>query len=85
MSERERIEQAAKENGWTVKEFTKSFKIQHVSVSRNDTWGTLMAFRDTGDFLYADGAGINVASITVGAEPAISQVIAYLQQGGARS
>ncbi|EIU26620.1 hypothetical protein MA5S0921_3144 [Mycobacteroides abscessus 5S-0921] len=39
----------------------------------------VLSFSKSGDLFYADGVGINVASITIGAKAAMDQVVAYLR------
>lgn len=87
MSGRERIEQAAKENGWVMRPISVQTKNIDLVNFINDDDGILMtaSFFKNGNFCYADGPGLNVAAITEGTDSASRQVIAYLQQHGARS
>lgn len=81
VTNRERIEQEARCGGWELEAIG-------VSDAADDLvrvfWAAphrsaVLSFSKVGDLFYADGVGINVASITVGATMAMDQVVAYLR------
>ncbi|MDO3312498.1 MULTISPECIES: hypothetical protein [Mycobacteroides] len=81
MTGRENVECEAREAGWELKaigvgdasdDLVRVFRaVPHRSA--------VLSFSKSGDLFYADGVGINVASITIGAKAAMDQVVAYLR------
>ncbi|UCN12822.1 hypothetical protein [Mycobacterium intracellulare] len=82
MTSRERIENEACESGWTLEAIGVGDAVDDlVRVSRSvPVRSAVLSFSKSGELFYADGQGINVASITIGAAEAVEQVITYLRQ-----
>lgn len=82
VTSRERIEHEAREAGWTLEVIGVGDAVDElVRVSRSaPVRSAVLSFSKTGELFYADGQGINVASITIGAREAVEQVVTYLRQ-----
>ena len=82
VTSRERIENEARDTGWSLEAIGVGDAVDElVRVSRaTPVRSAVLSFSKQGELFYADGQGINVASITVGAKEAVEQVVTYLRQ-----
>lgn len=73
----------AREAGWALESIGVCDAVDDlVRVSRYDpVRSAVLSFSKSGELYYADGQGINVASITIGAKDAVGQVLTYLRHG----